>query len=266
MLDKIIYILTLLFLTISCKSQNITHKKKSVGITKGTDTILCPFVDNYSLNYIRITSENTKIENKVNSYILSNGETLSHKNNFDFLLKKTKDSIKEICTKEEKIELVEHNYEINYNDDSILSITHNWVAYGYTMSNNAYYNFNLKNGDIINIDSILNINKKDIIFKKVKDKITFLLKNELEDYKKDETKEFYDNFKENLLSYKKEYQIHDLENFIFLIDEKQKGIEFKFSYEYPQVVKAYEPVFQLFFSFKELEPYLNEDFKKQIRF
>lgn len=264
-MNKLVVFLILIFSALnSCKSQNIINSKENVGITKNSDTISCPFVNNYYFNYIKVSSRINRVENKVNSFLLTNGEVLSDKNNFDFLLKKAKDSIKKICEKEEQIELFEHYYEINYNNNFLLSLTHNWLAYGYVVSNIDYYNFNLENGDLINIDDIISLDRKKTLFNKVQNKVKYSLKNELEDYQKNESKEFYNNFKENIISYKIEYKIEDLNSFIFVINEKEKGIEFKFSYEYPQAIRAFEPVFQLFFSFEELKPFLKEDFKKQI--
>ncbi len=258
---KLLIITSFLILTNSCEGQKKVSDNK-VTVTKLKDTLNCEFVDDYYLDYLKIESSDDKIANNINSFLLLNKKV---ETDFNSILESVKDSIAKSCLNEEKLDLVEHEYDVTYNKNNILSITHSWLTYGYVMMNFDYYNFDIKSGNLKDIYSIVDENKSDKLLEKIKKEIENSLRTQLSDYKKNESKSDYNSFKENIDSTNREYQKQYLNNYLLKVnDSNVEGIEFKFSYDYPQAYKALEPSFELFFSFDELQPYLTKSFKSSL--
>jgi len=266
--------LLLLLIASSCKGQTKTIstptkvvKNVEIIIEHFNDTIKCNKLrsKNYYYKYTIIKHSNKKIENRINNYLLT-GRTNSQ--NYKSILSKIKDSIVGTCLKNidapnETIDFLDHNNIVNYKKNNTLSVTHCWTMYNFVTESCENYNIDLLTGDIINIDSIVNKSEKEALLRIVKDKVELSLKEELLDYKENMSDEFED-FKDIIETYGRAFQTEDLDNFIIRTNNSKEGVEFMFAYGFPQVVRATEPTFELFFTFDQLKPYLTEDFKKRV--
>ncbi|MHC9089625.1 hypothetical protein ACXIHB_13025 [Tenacibaculum sp. IMCC1] len=253
-----ILIINIFFLSfISCKSQKKIIKDDLILNIK--DSIVCnnKTERKYNLPYV-------KLGDKISSKKINDRILIDVKDNIDWFDTFNKEkSLQEnlnlfILTNEEKCNeyslapFVASYYEIGEASKNIISLKLFFEIYsGSLRVEEYYYNFFL--------DSGLEITSKDIFKSQSKELLNYLnnkIESELNDFFEEEMTE---NEKQLIV---KKSLLTNLPQRFFLTNENGKGLDILIDSSWANL--NFSSVFNVFFSFEELKPFLKEDFKMKV--
>jgi hypothetical protein len=151
--------------------------------------------------------------------------------------------------------LVEFNYVVNHNANSLLDITFNQSGSGaYPDDQSKHFLINLKDGRVVKANDAFIATAQTNLAAMVNAKLQNELKNilkELQESKSDpEDLRIAAEAQEPL-----QFKIEDLDNF----SVGPKGVTFLYDAGYPHAIQAFEPNGKYFFSFAELKTYIKPD-------
>lgn len=148
------------------------------------------------------------------------------------------------------------NYNITYNSDKILSITMNYESLAGSINiDSYYYSFDIKNQKKLQYSDVLQETKINELIKTCNK----ILNGRLKDlYAESKDKLDESDVYESLINSKSMFNKTNLDSFSL----QKKGIEFIFIYGFPE--GAFDIQNNLFFSYKDLQKYFKDDFKKKI--
>lgn len=260
-MSKLSHIFLILFFTYSCQSQK---DLTSVKYEFKKDTITCSALEGeYSFNTIKITHKDIFIEKKINAYLLEQ-EYDQNINSYTSIFQKSIDSLKKSCSEEyDFANFIFNEYEVLYNNNYILSLKDSYYYDRMSQENISFYNFNLRNGKVYNVFDIIQESKKTEFLALINNKVQNTIDEEIKDF--DSKKEIDFDRVETLKEYRKQFTEENLDSFFLTKDEETSSplLSFYFSLEMPQVVKAFEPRFDLSFPIVEIISYLKPSFTKE---
>lgn len=251
------YLLILFCLNIySCRAQVRYNLQKQVFIIK--DSIKC----NNEISFFVFPDVLAKNESNFFNNVIAK-DYINYLGTEKNLLK-PKDFVKEAITLK-KTNCNNNNFSglanstcvISFNNLNIVSIIMNYESLAGNLSTDTYYyNFNIKNSKILGYKDVLKEEKLNILLN-IGDKI---LRNRLKNLFTEEKDNLSDSDRYKLLSNsKKIFKQDNLHSFII----KENGIEFLYSYGFNK--GEYDIEDNLFFSFKDLEIFLKDDFRKKLK-
>lgn len=257
----------------SCKAHlsAIKIEENSIQSIFVQDTLNCSHFPNnqIEMQFLVIKHPNCDIENKINSKLLSLNKFTEAKP-YSEIIKDINFELENACLNNSLYEYETiFKYESIYIKNNILGILRRVGRFQDVQFYFKPININLKTGEEITSDKIFKMEKKQALIKlcnsRVQNTINKLVISAKENRYSNDSEyiesvlEIFDKNNE----YK--FELEDISNFV--ITEKENtpdGIEFVYSLNFPWAIKAYEPDFDLFFTFKELQPFLKKDFKKTI--
>ncbi|WP_299897212.1 hypothetical protein [uncultured Aquimarina sp.] len=262
-MSKLNHIFLILFFSFSCQSQK---DLTSVKYELKKDTIICSALEGeYSFNTIKITHKDIFIEKKINAYLLEQ-EYDQNTNSYISIYQKSIDSLKKSCNEAYDFSnFIFNEYEVLYNSNYFLSLKDSYYLDRASQENISFYNFNLRNGELYNVFDIIEESKKIEFLALINTKVQNAIDKEIKD---SDTKEKIDLDRvETIKEYRKEFTEENLDSFFLKKDKEtlKPLLSFHFSLEMPQVVKAFEPHFDLSFPVNEIILYLNPSFTKQFK-
>lgn len=186
---------------------------------------------------------------KINTHILNHignlwdlkGEDLKNQ------IKKQLNQLEKCCQYSGNCQIFDKGYDILYDKNNLVTIRFNYSTFrGKDYSD--YISFNTQEGERIN-SNIIRKEKIGSLIKKINSKLdNVLIENEI--------KSLPPNGKFNM---------ENIDNFFISTLNNKDGIIFQYTYGFED--EEYDPILSkkdLFFSFEELEPYLNKIIKQQI--
>ncbi|MWB95124.1 hypothetical protein GON26_12195 [Flavobacterium sp. GA093] len=152
--------------------------------------------------------------------------------------------------------LLNTNCTISFNNFNLLSVIMNYESLaGSSTIETYYYNFDVKNSRMLQYKDVLKEEKVNALIK-ISDKI---LNGRLKDLFNEEKKNLKDSdIYKSLIKSKNIFKKDNLTSFII----REDGIEFIYNYGFNKGDFDIED--NLFFSFKQIEMFLKDDFKKNI--
>jgi len=262
---SVILTIILTISSIQLKGQNADEDE--VKVTEYSDTLICKDHIKYPYNYLLIECKDKIVQKKVNLYILFFDNFIFDEYDYNpniytqyksvetsKIVKMIKDSI------EQKEATEQPNFEdyLEFNSDKLLSTYHRVSNCSNPRGNVSYHNFDLRTGEKIFISDIITKEGKLGVYDLIQRKIIDRIKKE----------KFILYTKNKLLSHKyKGIDFYHLNDFIFdMAPDKIPGVKFyiKNSEALNDQQLGCVPFYDLTISFKELEPFLTEDFRKRV--
>ncbi len=257
----------------SCKVYKpvIQKEKSSIKSIFVNDTIYCSYYPNNQLDmqYLVVKHPNNEIENKINSKLLSVNKSLEEKP-YSESLKDIKSELENACLTNSLNEYeTTFRYESIYTKNDILGVLRRVGMFQNVQFYFKPINIDLITGDEITADKVFKLENREELVELCNTKIQNTI-NELVVYAKENKSPKDAEYAESILDIfdvKHDYKftLSDLNTFVITEGENSlDGIEFIYSLGFPWVIKAYEPDFDLFFTFEELEPFIQKDLKKRL--
>lgn len=160
--------------------------------------------------------------------------------------------------------LTDMSYEVMYNKNGVLSLEIDWVVEAaYPNPSEAYFNFDVRTGKTIGINDVIN----DSLFEKFQAKVF--------SDKIDSLKEYTSSLKSQLAHKEIDSEAYqwameeidsncinsiDLSNFSL----SQTGIKIIDPCEFPHAIRGLSPGYELRYSYRFLQPYLNPGFRHRL--
>lgn len=242
-------IFLLLLLTTSCKSQININKTKTV-VSSIKDTIACDGVilSNYNLPFFNFESK--KSSETLNHIIKKDVEEfifINNKNIIDSIsLKKTINNFTNYlnteCCSNNCYSFNNGNYSINFLNKHIVSIQLDIETYTAYLTRHTYiYNFNIDNSELITIKDFFNNTDNELVN---------IIQKRI-------NKEYPD-----------EFTISEIPELWIITKNQKKILGIKFTNGLVENLRDTDndfPLYEVFFTFNELENYITEGFKKKLR-
>lgn len=265
-------LLTMLLIT-SCGSNKSAIKLEESLIKHifVNDIVHCSNFPNkkLELQYLVVKHPNILTENRINSKLLSNDHLVSEKS-YSEILKDINSDLENACSNNT---LNEHEttfrYESIYNKNDVLGILQRVGRFQDVQFYFKTINLDLITGNEINSDEVFKTESMqglvDICNSKILNTINELVTSVKENKESDD-----EEYVESILDifdkkHDYEFTLDDLNNFVFIKNkDKLEGIKFIYSLDFPWTIKAHEPDFDLFFTSKELEPFVQHTLKKRL--
>jgi hypothetical protein len=138
-------------------------------------------------------------------------------------------------------------YEVNYNQDGLLSMSYQIVGVGaYVSGYTKHVAVNLETGNVIRLDDIFKPLALGMLAQRLDGRLQAEIKAKIAqiklDYQADETSRFANH----------RFRIRNLEKFSI----SAQGVTFYYDYGFPHVALAYEPSGRFLMPFSELQPYI----------
>lgn len=260
----------ILFSFFSCKSKKtIFSIDKTLKVFFVSEEVSCKQLDksleNPSINYLKIKYPDKIIQDKINLKLLNilfpeNSENKLQKQ----FLKNLKDSITNLS--EADLYGLEHlsSVESVFFEGKILSFNLGKIHYLTPYFFTEPVNFNLETGELIFSKTIFKPEKLNDLVNLCNSRVQETIDETIQEAKTDTLDKEYNETILEIFAENHGYGFtkYDLEKFQIKEENNQKGILFVFNLHFPQVIRALEPDFNLFFTFQELKPFLSETFLK----
>lgn len=263
----------MVFLVASCGSDKsiVKSEKSTIEHIFISDSINCSNLPSGLIKneYLVVEHSNQQIENKINAKLLSINDELEERP-YSEMVKDINSELEKACLDNT---FNEYNtifrYESVYNQYDILGVLQRIGNYGQIQFYLEAVNLDLISGDVITPDQLFKSDSMQKLIDICNSKVQTTINEEVRSVKENSDSDSTE-YRENILElfdkdhgYK--FSLDDLNNFVFTINEdKQEGVNFIYTLDFPWAIKNYEPNFELFFTFNELKPFLQDDMIKRL--
>lgn len=244
------YLFLLLLLPLTCvQAQRVVIKE----IKFRANTRLYTIKDS-TIIYPIVTTKNVSVNKLINDKIKEK----------IFEPESNKTSIKKAVEEQTSNGMTDLSYEVTYNKKGILSLhTDGEGCYAYCSTWSTYFNFDVNTGKEITIKDIIDEDKIDSFIKMVFSKKVSILATYKEEEKTALEKNEIDTATYNWILEQVEtncINTIDVEQFIL----SDTGISIMNPCEFPHVIRAIEPTFDLIYTYTSIATFLKPVFKKHL--
>ncbi len=243
--NNFVLCLILVFITSSCKSQ-ISYNGTETIVNSIKDSIVCDgeIRSNYNLPFFSFKSKksslilNNIIKKEVEDFIFTDGESLIDSTSLKKSIKIFTDYVNAKCCLNKCYSFNNSDYKIHFINKHIISIQLDIETYTAYLTNNSYvYNFDIDNSKLIADKDFFN----NMLIKQIQKRLN--------------------------IKYLNEFEIIKIPA-IWYITKNEQGISgIEFSNGLNEDFRSFgdqESLFDVFFTFEELKPYIKEGYKAQL--